>query len=119
MIVIVVEPGKEPYTKEIEAGYDSLCQEVGGDIQVVYPYEEMVGLICNEEGKNNGLPLNRALRDEEGNIYDIIAGTFLIAGLTDDNFASVDPELIPKFTQLFEHPEGFAIMNGELVSFRL
>ena len=30
-------------------------------------------MICNEEGKLLGLPLNRALRDEEGEIYDIIS----------------------------------------------
>lgn len=25
--------------------------------------------VCNEEGKLEGLPLNRALRDEDGDIY--------------------------------------------------
>ena len=34
----------------------------------------------------NGLPLNRALRDDNGEIYDIVAGTFLVTGLTDDSF---------------------------------
>ena len=39
---------------------------VGGDIQAVYPYEDPVALICNEEGKLLGLPLNRALFDDDG-----------------------------------------------------
>ena len=39
---------------------------VGGDIQAVYPYEDPVALICNEEGKLMGLPLNRALFDDDG-----------------------------------------------------
>lgn len=28
--------------------------------------------ICNEEGKLEGLPLNRALRDEDGDIYSFL-----------------------------------------------
>ena len=33
-------------------------------IQAVYPYEAPVALICNDDGKFIGLPLNRALRDD-------------------------------------------------------
>lgn len=35
---------------------------VGGTIQVLYPFAEPVALVCNDEGKLLGLPLNRALR---------------------------------------------------------
>jgi hypothetical protein len=80
---------KEPYEKTIPSGLSSLQNEVGGMIQVVYPFEDPVGLICNDEGKINGMELNRALRTEEGEIYDIVAGTFLVAGLTEDNFGSL------------------------------
>ena len=45
--------------------------------------------VCNEEGKLEGLPLNRALRDEDGDIYDVVAGTFMVVGLTDDSFGSL------------------------------
>ena len=34
---------------------------VGGNIEALYPFEEAVSIICNEEGKINGLPLNRAV----------------------------------------------------------
>ncbi len=67
--VLIVEPGKEPYVKEIDSGLESLQHEVGGYIEAIYPYEDPVALVCNEEGKLEGLPLNRALRDEDGDIY--------------------------------------------------
>ena len=70
MKVLMVEPGKSPYAAEIESGLKSLQAAVGGDIQAVYPYEDPVALICNEEGKLMGLPLNRALFDDDGHIYD-------------------------------------------------
>ena len=70
--VLIVEPGKEPYVKEIDSGLESLQHEVGGYIEAIYPYEDPVALVCNEEGKLEGLPLNRALRDEDGDIYSFL-----------------------------------------------
>ena len=107
MKVLVVEPEKEPYVKEISSGLSSLQKEVGGFIEAVYPFEDPVAIICNEEGKLEGLPLNRALRDEDGHVYDIIPGTFLIAGLSEDNFCSLDDTQIEKFSSMYKNPELF------------
>lgn len=107
MKVLVVEPEKEPYVKEISSGLSSLQKEVGGFIEAVYPFEDPVAIICNEEGKLEGLPLNRALRDEDGHVYDIIAGTFLIAGLSEDNFCSLDDAQVEKFSAMYKNPELF------------
>ena len=70
--VLIVEPGKEPYVKEIASGLESLQHEVGGYIEAIYPYEDPVALVCNEEGKLEGLPLNRALRDKDSDIYSFL-----------------------------------------------
>ena len=64
-----IERTKGQYVKEIDSGLESLQHEVGGYIEAIYPYEAPVALVCNEEGKLEGLPLNRALRDEDGDIY--------------------------------------------------
>ena len=69
MNVLMVEPGKAPYETEIGDGLEAMQAAVGGNIQAVYPYEDLVGLVCNEEGKLEGLPLNRALRTEDGELY--------------------------------------------------
>ena len=107
MKVLVVEPEKEPYVKEISSGLSSLQKEMGGFIEAVYPFEDPVAIICNEEGKLEDLPLNRALRDEDGHVYDIIAGTFLIAGLSEDNFCSLNDAQIEKFSAMYKSPELF------------
>ena len=70
--------------------------------------------IVNEEGKLNGLPLNRALRDEDNDIYDIVAGTFLVVGLGESEFASLTPALMEKYEKLFHSPEAFLNLNGHL-----
>ena len=114
--VLVVEPGKEPYVKEIDSGLESLQHEVGGCIEAIYPYEDPVALVCNEEGKLEGLPLNRALRDEDGDIYDVVAGTFLVVGLTDDSFGSLPVEQMQKFSDHFKVPEQFAKLGDKIVA---
>lgn len=114
--VLVVEPMKEPYIKEVGSDYKDMQKEVGGLIQATYPYEDLVGIVCNDEGKVNGLPLNRAVYDKSGELIDIIAGTFLVVGLEDDRFASLDADLIKKFSDKFKSPEQFFRLGNEIVA---
>ena len=64
MTVLVVEPMKEPYVKNIPNALEDLQQAVGGDIEMTYPFEDEVGILLNGNGKFEGLPLNRALYDD-------------------------------------------------------
>lgn len=116
MTVLVVEPMKEPYVKEIDPGLHSLQAEVGGDIATAYPFSDPVGLVCNDEGKLIGLELNRGLRDEHGEIYDVMAGTFLVVGLSEDSFTSLTPEQVQKYTEHFKQPEQFISLNGQIIA---
>ena len=113
--VLMVEPQKEPYAAEIPAGLKGLQMAVGGFIEAVYPYEEPVALICNEEGKLMGLDLNRALRDEDGHIYDVLAGPFMVVGLGEEDFSSLPDDLMQKFEQKFHTPEEFFQIGNRLV----
>ena len=98
--VLIVEPGKNPYPAEIPNTLESLQSQVGGLIQALYLSD--AAIICNDEGKLIGLPWNRPLFDEDGQIYDVIAGTFLVAGLTEDDFGSLTEEQEKRYTELFQ-----------------
>ncbi len=76
MKVLMVEPGKTPYEAELDGSLKSMQEAVGGDIEGYYPYAEPVAIVCNDEGKINGLPLNRAIYNEDGEMIEIMAGTF-------------------------------------------
>ena len=115
MTVLVIEPEKKPYVKDISSGLASLQKEVGGFIEAVYPFEEPVAIICDEEAKLKGSQLNRTLRDDEGHIYDVVAGTFLVVGLGEENFTSLHPDLIKKFSDFYHTPEMFIRMDGKVV----
>ena len=101
--VLIVEPGKSPRVEEIPNTLESLQQIVGGYIQALYPFDDSVALIANEEGKLLGLPWNRPLFDEDGQMYDILAGTFIVSGLTEDDFGSLPEEQISTYQKLFQH----------------
>ena len=111
MTVLLVEPDKYPRPVEIGTDLADLQEAVGGYIEVTYPFVDNVGLIMNEEGKLEGLPLNRALRDDEGRINDVVAGPFLVVGLTEESFGSLTPEQMGKFEEMFHQPEMFIQMG--------
>ena len=105
MDVLIVEPEKAPRMANISGDLESLQKAVGGYIEAVYPYDDPVAIVCNEEGKLIGLPLNRKLED-----YDIIAGTFIVCGLGEEDFDSMTPEL------KFADPEIFVKMGSRIVA---
>ncbi|MCF2664392.1 DUF3846 domain-containing protein [Oscillibacter valericigenes] len=116
MRVIVVEPKKKPMVQDICSDLASMQKIVGGSIQAVYPFDQPVALICNEEGKLLNLPLNRALRDDVGNVYDIISGTFFLctAPPDSDRFAGLTDQQVKTFMERFDMPEMFLNVGSEL-----
>ena len=115
MTVLAVLPGKAPEQMELNGSLESMQEFVGGTIQAVYPFPDPVAVVCNDDGKLMGLEHNRALRDDSGNVYDILCGPFFICGLGDEDFASLSEELIQKYTQLFQHPELFLRVGHQLM----
>ena len=116
MRVIVVEPKKKPMVQDVGSGLESIQKIVGGPIEAVYPFDEPVALICNEEGKLLNLPLNRALRDDEGNVYDIISGTFFVCAAppNSDHFAGLTDQQVKTYMERFVMPEMFLNVGGDL-----
>ena len=114
MMVLVVEPLKAPYLKNISGELKSLQKEVGGLIDATYPFEDRVAIVLNDQGKLNGLMPNRGLYNNDGNLYDIIAGTFLVVGLGEENFCSLDEEMAAKYMEKYKVPEMMVRVNGQL-----
>lgn len=89
---------------------------VGGYIQEAPFFRDPVTLVCNEEGKISGLPLNRAIRDDDGKIIDVVAGTFFICGAEGDHFSSIPKELQKKYEEKFKKPEAFLKMGRSIMA---
>ena len=117
MQILIVEPECRPEVKEIDGTLKSMQKVVGGYIQAIYPFDDAVALVANEEGKLDGLPANRGLRDEDGQIYDIVCGTFFLCGAPadSDHFTGLTAEQIEKYQKHFYTPELFLGMDGHIV----
>lgn len=115
--VVSVPVGEKAEPVEIENNLGSLQRYVHGYIEVIRPFENRnIAVIVNEEGKINGLALNRALMDENEDVIDIIAGDFLIAGVDDEGeFTSLNEAQIRKYTKMFEHPQKFLRGAGDTI----
>lgn len=96
--VLYVEPNKLPVKMTIKNTLEEKQKLVGGLIEYTYVDNcDDVAIVCNEEGKLLGLPLNRDVG------HDIISGNFFIVGddpeLGEDR--SLTPEQIDKYTKFF------------------
>ena len=113
--VLQIAPGQYPKQVEIDNDLKALQQAVGGSIGATYPFDDPVAIVYNDDGKLMGLPLNRALRDEHGEAYDVIAGTFLVVGLDEEDFSSLSPDLAEKFEKKFHQPESFIPLGRRML----
>jgi len=116
MRILVIEPEHRPEVREIEDSLTTMQQIVGGLIQPIY-LDDSVALICNDEGKLMNLPANRGLRDKDGQMYDIVFGTFFLCGAPadSDHFTSLTQEQIEQYRKMFYIPEMFWGMDGRIV----
>lgn len=115
IMVVLLEPGKLSRTAEIGTTLEDMQSVVDGMIEAAYYLPDPdVCLVVNEEGKVNGLPLNRGVRDKDGHLIDIIAGTAFICDCSGENFGSLSDEQIKKYSGEFKFPEHFFRVNGEI-----
>ena len=122
---IILEPEKDARIEMIDSSLEGLQKLVDGYIEVIYPFDyekyplNQVAVICNDSGKIERLPLNRALYDENGNLFDVVAGNAVIVGVDADDFVSLNEEQEKFYFSKFEVPEGFFWYGPRLLSFPL
>ena len=112
--ILVIEPGKEPYEKNIEYSAENMSISlknlqniVGGRVEEACMFtRDPVTVICNESGKLLNLPKNRYLpylgKFPKRTKPDMIHGTFIVIGTTADDYGTLSPEMIEKYKKIFK-----------------
>lgn len=108
MNVLVVEPRMLPYEKDVQDELKNLQAIVGGHIQAIYPFEDHVALVCNEDGIGMQLEFNRMIPERQ---YGGIFGTFFICGIDGENFSSLTPEQMKTYKKRFQKAEMILAVN--------
>ena len=114
LTVVMVEPGKEAKVTEIGSSLEALQTAVGGYIEAYYPFEEEVCIVCNDEGKFNGMDPCRAVYGEDKQMMDIVFGPFFICGCGGEDFSSLTEDQIKRYTEMFKNPEHFYRIGDEI-----
>lgn len=104
MRILVFEPLKEPYVKDIEDDIHAMQEVVGGSIEPIYfePKQDAI-CWCNDEFLLNGSKPNRIV----GNT--LVHGTFYISGNYRNEYGewdscSLNDDQIKKYSEMFETP---------------
>lgn len=115
--VLLIEPNKYPKVIEIGDDLDDMQATVGGPIEEYMPFDDVVAIVCNEEGKILGKDLNRAIYDNDGRILDIIAGKFFIcyAPLESEKFLSLPDDMLKKYQEKFKYPERITLIDERII----
>lgn len=119
MTVVACYPGKTAQVTEIKDGLKGMQEFVGGYIEAIYPFDDPVAIVCNEEGKLNRMELNRALYTEDGEMFDIVTGPMFVCGLGEEDFASLQGELLEKYLEKFKHPETFIKIGNDILAMKI
>lgn len=113
--VVLLEPGKIARAAEIGTSLKDLQKIVGGSIETAYFFDEPVCVVCNDEGKIQGLPINRGVYDKKQKLIDVVFGTAFICDCAGENFGSLTEEQIKKYTKEFKYPERFYFNGNEII----
>ena len=101
MKILVCEPHKHPYVKEIPHELHEMQAVVGGLIQALYFEDnDSVAAVCNEEGLFLDLDWNRVVDP-----YGPVKGTFFVCGIDFDSFCGLTDAQIEKYKARFWDPE--------------
>lgn len=107
--VLILEPMKHARLAVIDNTFEELKRIVNGNIDMLNPFEnDNVCLICNRDGKLTGEEYNRAIKDDKGKVLDIISGTFILSGATEDgDLISLTERQLTEYRKKFYLPEKF------------
>ena len=100
MKILIVEPERHPRIAEIPHTLEAMQQNVGGYIEITYPWRDPVALVCDEEGMLKQLPFNRLVAPQSA-----IFGTFFLCGIDEEDLTDMPEELADKYMRLLYDPQ--------------
>ena len=104
MKILVIKPYQKPEVIEIDHTLEAMQAIVGGYIEAIYPFDDPdIALVCNEEGKIDGLMPNRFLLNRNNGVCDYICGDFFLCSAPpeSENFESMPEDKTQKYIDKF------------------
>ena len=96
MRILLVRCKQEPRVISIPHELSQLQRLVGGMIEIVEPFDDDIALVCDENGRSDGKPVNRIINDHMD-----ICGDFFLCRYGDTGLEDMPEEKIFKYASLF------------------
>ena len=103
--VLYLEPGKYARPMKIGVSVEAMQKAVDGNIECYYPFTDDACIVCNDEGKVNGMRPNRAIKNKDGQMMDIIFGPFFICDGRGEELGSLSKTAMNEYEKKFRNPE--------------
>jgi hypothetical protein len=113
MKVLYIEPLKPPKLISIPHTLEAMNGLVEGSIACTYPWEDLIGLVHNDNAIADGAAPNRLVEGQ------IIFGPFFLAGLGEEDFTDIPEDLAQKYFSRFAAPEVFIPAGNHIVVIRV
>jgi hypothetical protein len=101
MKVLFIEPLKPPRLIDTPHTLDAFNTLVEGAIACTYPWDDLIGLVHNDNAIAEGARPNRVVEGQ------IVYGPFFLTGLGEEDFTDIPEGLVDKYSKLFAAPEVF------------
>lgn len=116
--VLFVSPGKKARIINTGNRAPAFRKLLKGHFTEYMPFDENHVLVARSEGRALREELNRAIRDDDGNILDVIVGDFFVAGCRydEDEYSDFDlkSESDRKIYEMLLKPEKFIMKGGRI-----
>lgn len=97
MRVLLVCCEKEPRLMNVPHELAELQKLVGGMIEVVEPFDDGIALVCDENSRSDGKPVNCIIDDHMD-----ICGDFFLCGYGDSGLEDMPEEKIFKYSSMLQ-----------------
>ena len=101
MRVLLICEKQEPKALSVPHTLGGFQELVGGPIEVVEPFNDNVVLVCNENARCDGKPVNRIINEKLD-----VCGDFFLCGCSESNLTDLPEEKLFKYASLFRLVQG-------------
>ena len=110
--IVILEPGANARTDQIEATTSSFENMIGGQFQFLEMPNQKATFVVPQNEKHR-MP-NRGIYNDKNEMLRLLRGTVFICGYNNKRPCSLTKEQIKKFSAQYRYPEKFFEVNGKI-----
>lgn len=113
--VLLLEPGQIAKPTLVNNTPAAMRQLIGGNFEAISLPDGGI-LLCNEDREFIAHRQNRVIKDDAGEVLDVLVGTGLICGCKDGEFVGLTIDQMKRYKNTFQYPQKILRRNGKVIA---